>query len=73
MEMTRHIKSLYVRVHLNSRLVSKVPIDNGWAIHVMPLRMLRALRRSISDLIEIEVVVFAFIGKVSKTLRILER
>ena len=37
----------------------------------MPLRMLRALGRNISDLIEIEVVVFAFIGKVS-TLRILE-
>ena len=37
----------------------------------MPLRMLRALGRSINDLIEIEVVVFAFIGEVSNTLGIL--
>ena len=33
--------------------------------------MLRALGRSINDLIETEVVVFAFIGEVSKTLGIL--
>ena len=33
--------------------------------------MLRALGRSISDLIEIVVVVFAFTGEVSKTLGIL--
>ena len=37
----------------------------------MLLRMLRALGRSINDLIETEVVVFAFIGEVSKTLGIL--
>ena len=37
----------------------------------MSLRMLRALERNISDLIEIEVTVYAFIGEVSKTLRIL--
>ena len=43
MEMTRHIKPLYVRAHLNGRLVSKVLIDNGSAVNVMPLRMLRAL------------------------------
>ena len=37
----------------------------------MPLRILRALGKSISDPIEIEVVVPAFIGVVSKTLGIL--
>ena len=50
-KMTRHIKSLYVRAHLNGRPVSKVLIDNGSAVNVIPLRMLRALGRSISDLI----------------------
>ena len=48
MEMTRHIKPLYERVHLNGILVL---IDNGSTVNVMPLRMLRALGRSISDLI----------------------
>ena len=70
-EMTRHIKPLYIRAHLNGRPVSKVLIDNGSAINVMPLRMLRALGRSINDLIETEVGVFAFTGEVSKTLGIL--
>ena len=37
----------------------------------MSLRMLRVLERNISDLIETEVTVSAFIGEVSKTLEIL--
>ena len=71
MEMTRHIKPLNVRAHLNGRSVSKVLIDNGLEVNVMSLRILRALGRSISDLIETKVVVSAFIGEVSKTLGIL--
>ena len=70
MEMTRHIKSLYVRAHLNGRPVSKVLMDNGSVVNVIPLRMLRALGRSIIDLIETKVVVSAFAGEVSKTLGI---
>ena len=66
-EMTRHRKPLYVKAHLNGRSVSKVLIDNGSAVNVMPLRMLRALGMSINDLIETEVVVSAFTGEVSKT------
>ena len=60
MEMTRHIKPLYVRAHLKGRPVSKVLIDNGSMVNVMLLRMLRAPGRSISDMIETEVVVSAF-------------
>ena len=71
MEMMRHIKPMYVRAHLNGKSVSKVLIDNGSAVNVMSLGMLRALGRSINDLIETEVVVLAFTRKVSKTLRIL--
>ena len=67
MEMTRHIKPLYVRDYLNGRPVSKVLIDSGSKVNVMQLRMLRALGMSISDLIETSVVVFAFTGEVSKT------
>ena len=71
MEMMRHIKPLYVRAHLNCISISKVLIDNGSTINVMPLRMLRALGRSINDLIEKEVDVSAFTREVSKTLGIL--
>ena len=71
MEITRHIKPLYVRAHLNGRPVSKVLIDNGSTVNVMPLRIPRALGMSFNDLIETEVPVSTFIGKVSKTLGIL--
>ena len=71
MEMIRHIKPLYVRAHLNGRPVSKVLIDNESAVNVMPLRMPRALGRSINDMIETKLAVSAFTGEVSKTLGIL--
>ena len=51
MEMMRHIKPLYLRAYLNGRPVSKVLKDNGSVVNVMPLRMLRALGRSINDVI----------------------
>ena len=63
METTRHIKPLYVRARLNGSLVSKVLIDNGSKVNVMPLRMLRALRMSINDLIETEVAVLPLLEK----------
>ena len=43
MEMTRHVRPLYVRVHFNGKPVSKVLVDNGSTVNVMSLRMLRAL------------------------------
>ena len=67
MEMTRHIRPLYVRAHFNSELVSKVFVDNGSAVNVMPLRMLRTLGRNNGDLIETEVSITTFIGEISKT------
>ena len=60
MEMTMHIKPLYIRAHLNGKPVSEVLIDNESAVNVMPLRILRALGRRINDLIETKVVVSAF-------------
>ena len=71
MEITRHINPLYVRVHLNCRPLSKVLIDNGSMVNVMSLRMLRAMVMGISDIITTKVVVSAFTGEVSKTMRIL--
>ena len=71
MEMTRHIKPLYVRAHLNGIPISKFFIDNGSVINVIPLRMLGALERNISDMIETEVTMSAFTREVSKTLGML--
>ena len=70
-EMTRHIRPLYVRAHFNGKPMSKLLVDDGSIVNVMPLRMLKALGRGIGDLIEIEVSVSTFIGEISKTLGIL--
>ena len=70
-EMTRHIRHLHVRAHFNSKPISKVLVDNGSSVNVMPLRILRALGRSIDDLLDIDVSMSAFNGEISKTLGIL--
>ena len=56
-EMTKYIRLFYVRAHFNGKPVSKVLVDNGSTVNVMPLRMLRVLGRGVDDLIEIEVFV----------------
>ena len=70
-DMTRHIRPLYVRAHINGKPVSKVLMDNGSVVNVMPLRMLRALGRSICDSIETEVSVSSLTKEISKTLVVL--
>ena len=69
MEMTRHIRPLYVRAHFNGKPLSKVLVDNGSTVNV--LRKLRSLGRGIGDLIETEVSVSTFTREISKTLGIL--
>ena len=56
-EMTKYIRLFYVSAHFNGKPVSKVLLDNGSTVNVMPLRMLRVLGRGVDDLIETEVFV----------------
>ena len=51
-EITKHIRPFYVRAHFNGKPMSKVLVDNGSTINVMPLRKLRVLRRGVDNLIE---------------------
>ena len=62
-EMIRYIRPLYVRTQFNGKPVSKVLMRNGLVLNVMPSRMLRALARNISDLIEVEVFVSTLLEK----------
>ena len=71
MEMTRHIRPLYVRAHFNCKPVFKILVNIGSIVNVMPLRMLRALGRGIKDLIETEVSVSDVIEEISKSLSVL--
>ena len=70
-EMTRHVRPLYVRSHLNGKPISKVLVNNVSVVNVMPLRMLRELERGIGDLIGTKLSILAFIGVISKTLGVL--
>ena len=70
-EMARHTRPLYVRAHFNCKPVSKILVDNGSAVNVMPLRMLGALGRNIEDLIETKVFVSTFTREISKTLGVI--
>ena len=70
-EMIGHIRPLYVRAHFNGKPVSKVLVDNGSAVNVMPLRMLRALGKGIGDLIKTKVSISSFTREISKTLGVL--
>ena len=71
LEMTRHIRPLYVRAYFNDKSVFKVLVDNGSVVNLMPLRMLRALGRDNDDLNETKVSVLAFTGEISRALGVL--
>ena len=70
-EMTRHIRTLYVRAYFNGKPISKVLVDNGPAVNVMPIRMFKEPERGIGDLIETEMSILAFTREIPKTLGIL--
>ena len=71
LEITKHIKPLYIKAHLNNKPFSRILVDNGSAINVTPLRLLNSIGKSEEDLISIDFTVSAFIGKVTRVVGIL--
>lgn len=69
-EMTKHIKPLYNTTHVNGKSVSRVLIDNGSAVNIIPYRILQKLY-FFKDLIPTKVFVAAFTGESTKTLGVL--
>ena len=70
-EMTRHIRPLYIKAHLNGKPISRVLINDGSTVNVIPFRMLAMLGRTKEDLIPTNVTVFAFTREVTKVLGVL--
>ncbi|XP_073051308.1 uncharacterized protein [Primulina eburnea] len=66
--MTKHIRPLYIKAHLNGKPLSRVLIDNDSAVNVIPVRMLKSLGKNEEDLIPSEVSVAAFTGETTKTI-----
>ncbi|XP_075478796.1 uncharacterized protein LOC142519646 [Primulina tabacum] len=70
-EMTKHIKPLYIIAHVNGKPLSRVLIDNGSAVNILPYRIFQKLGKNVEDLIPTEVSVAAFTGESTKTLGVL--
>ncbi|CAN1331700.1 hypothetical protein LINPERPRIM_LOCUS35435 [Linum perenne] len=60
--MLRHLRPLYIKARLDEVPVSRVLVDNGAAVNVMPTRMLKKLGKNTGDLIPTEVFVTSFNG-----------
>ena len=65
LEMTKHIKPLYIKAHLNSKPFSRILVDNGSAINVIPLRLLNALSKYKEDLISTDITISSFTGEIT--------
>ncbi|CAL1403351.1 unnamed protein product [Linum trigynum] len=59
-KMLRHLRPLYIKAHIKNVSMSRVLVDNGVAVNVMPTRMLRKLGKSENELIPTEVFVTSF-------------
>lgn len=70
-EMTQHVKPLYIQAYMNGRPISKVQINNGLAINVMPIKMVQSLGKIKDDLLSSKVTIIAFIGDVPKAMGVL--
>lgn len=69
-EMTKHLRPLYIRAHIDGKpLLSRVLVDNGAAVNILPLRMVRRLSKSEQDLSPSEVSVTSFDGGVAGSFR----
>ncbi|CAN0858222.1 hypothetical protein LINGRAHAP2_LOCUS7138 [Linum grandiflorum] len=60
--MSRHLRPLYIKAWLDEVPVSRVLVDNGAAVNVMPTRMLKKLGKTVNDLIPTEVFITSFNG-----------
>ncbi|XP_058211615.1 uncharacterized protein LOC131323791 [Rhododendron vialii] len=58
----RHLRPLYIKLHMNGQPVSKVLVDNGAVVNILPFRMLKVLNKTNDDLIPTEVIVGNFAG-----------
>ncbi|KAK1683238.1 hypothetical protein QYE76_044086 [Lolium multiflorum] len=62
----RHLKALYLKGYINGQPISKMLVDTGAAVNIMPYSMLRRLGRSNEDLIKTNVTLSDFNGQASE-------
>ena len=63
----RHLKALYVKGFVDGKPMSKMLVDGGASVNLMPYTTFRKLGKGPEDLIEIDMMLKDFGGNVSKT------
>ncbi|GKU86461.1 hypothetical protein SLEP1_g981 [Rubroshorea leprosula] len=59
-KMAKHIRPLYINAHMDGTPISRVLVDNGAAINVIPTCMLYKIGKSLDDLVHTEVTISDF-------------
>ena len=63
----RHLKALYVKGFVDGKSMSKMLVDRGASINLMPYITFRKLGKRLGDLIETDMMLKDFGGNTSKT------
>jgi hypothetical protein len=67
----RHLKALYLKGYINGQPVSKMLIDIGAAVNIMPYSVLCKLGHSVGDLIKTNITLSDFNGQTSEMQEVL--
>ncbi|KAM0981961.1 hypothetical protein ACFX2A_015241 [Malus domestica] len=62
-----HLKPLYITAHIEGYPVSKVFVDCGATVNIMPVNVMKALHRSNDELIPSGITMSSFVGDKSQT------
>ena len=63
----RHLKALYVKGFIDGKLMSKMLVDGGASVSLMPYTTFCKLGKGLGDLIETDMILKDFGGNASKT------
>ena len=63
----RHFKALYVKCFVDGKPMSKILVDGGASVNLMPYTTFRNLGKGLEDLIETNMMLKDFGGNASKT------
>ncbi|KAM1304566.1 hypothetical protein ACFX2F_022213 [Malus domestica] len=58
----QHLKPLYVTAHIEGYPISKIFVDCGATVNIMPISVMKALRRSNEELIPLGITMSSFVG-----------
>jgi hypothetical protein len=62
----RHLKALYLKGYINGQPVSRMLVNTGAAVNIMPYLVLRKLGHSVGDLIKTNIMLSDFNGQTSE-------